>query len=307
MLALGAAAALHLLLHRWHLERTAALFVGLPTVLATTLALTPRARSATGMAVKGTAAALLLAGFVLGERLVGLLLAGPLFLLVAVVIGVTLDMVRERRGRTCALVAVPLLLAAASTEGVHPATSRPREEEVAVTRTVAAGAGAVERALATPPRLGRPLPAFLRLGFPRPVTAIGSGLAPGDRRTLLFASRERYGRHRQSALVLEVAGSRPGAVAFRAVRDDTPVADWLTWEGAEVTWAEVEPGRTEVRWSLRYHRELDPAWYFGPLERYAVRLAAGYLLDAVATPPRTPLSRAGTVLVHDHEPSPRTT
>jgi len=39
-----------------------------------------------------------------------------------------------------------------------------------------------------------------------------------------------------------------------------------------------------VTWTLDYERGLDPAWYFGPWERYATRLAAGYLIDAVATP-----------------------
>jgi hypothetical protein len=39
-----------------------------------------------------------------------------------------------------------------------------------------------------------------------------------------------------------------------------------------------------VRWTIRYRRDLDPAWYFGPWERYAVRLAGNYLIDNVATP-----------------------
>jgi hypothetical protein len=29
---------------------------------------------------------------------------------------------------------------------------------------------------------------------------------------------------------------------------------------------------------------LDPAWYFAPLERYGARLAAGYLVETLATP-----------------------
>jgi hypothetical protein len=41
---------------------------------------------------------------------------------------------------------------------------------------------------------------------------------------------------------------------------------------------------TRVTWTLRYRRGLDPAWYFGPWERYAVRLAAAYLIESVATP-----------------------
>ena len=43
-------------------------------------------------------------------------------------------------------------------------------------------------------------------------------------------------------------------------------------------------GDTKVTWTLHYRRSLDPAWYFGPWERYAARLAAGYLIDSVATP-----------------------
>jgi hypothetical protein len=58
---------------------------------------------------------------------------------------------------------------------------------------------------------------------------------------------------------------------------------WLSWRSAEVRWRAV-PGGTEVRWTLRYRRRLDPAWYFAPLERYGVRLAAGYLIETLATP-----------------------
>jgi hypothetical protein len=35
---------------------------------------------------------------------------------------------------------------------------------------------------------------------------------------------------------------------------------------------------------LHYRRNLDPAWYFGPWERYGVGLAGKYLIDNLATP-----------------------
>ena len=38
---------------------------------------------------------------------------------------------------------------------------------------------------------------------------------------------------------------------------------------AEVEWHETGDAQTRVRWTLRYRRSLDPAWYFGPWERYA--------------------------------------
>ncbi len=59
---------------------------------------------------------------------------------------------------------------------------------------------------------------------------------------------------------------------------------FLTWQSSEVEWHAIDAQTTRVTWSVRYRRDLDPAWYFGPMERYAVRLAAGYLIDSVATP-----------------------
>ena len=89
---------------------------------------------------------------------------------------------------------------------------------------------------------------------------------------------------RTGDLVLELAESTPGRVRWRAVSDTSHMTHFLTWREVVVEWKTVDRARTEVTWTLRYDRGLDPAWYFGPWERYAVRLAAGYLIDSVATP-----------------------
>jgi hypothetical protein len=57
----------------------------------------------------------------------------------------------------------------------------------------------------------------------------------------------------------------------------------MTWQEASVEWTSESPNLTRVTWRLHYRRDLDPAWYF-PLEQVAATLAAGYLIDAVATP-----------------------
>ncbi|HVG46249.1 MAG TPA: hypothetical protein VM890_16010, partial [Longimicrobium sp.] len=132
--------------------------------------------------------------------------------------------------------------------------------------------------LAGPMRFDRPLPAFLRLGFPTPGATEGAGLRVGDRRAVAFA----HGHH-PGTLVMEVRAAAPGRVEFAPVADGSYLAHWLSWRSAEVRWREV-PGGTEVRWTLRWRRRLDPAWYFAPLERHGVGVAAGYLIDALATP-----------------------
>jgi hypothetical protein len=279
---IAAASIVYRVVYLGGVDQTAALFVGLPGALAVVVALTPRAGSATGMAIKATTILLLVAGPLYGEGFVCILFISPLFYLVAVLVGGAIDAVRRwrsERSRTYAFMLLPVLLASLSLEGTTSWTTFARSQSVTATRVVAGTPRDVERSLAGTPRFDRRLPRLLRLGFPRPVAAEGSGLRVGDTRSVLFESR--MGK---AEVVFAVAQRGHGFVRFRAVMDRTPIARWLGWRDAIVRWRAVGGGRTEVRWTLRFTRELDPAWYFGPWERYGARTAAGYLIDALATP-----------------------
>lgn len=277
-----------------HLEQTSALFIGIPTVLGVLLAQTSPARTASGMVFKGVTFALLFAGIFLDEGFICLVMAAPIFFLIASLVMLVIGWFRRRLGRApdaTALGLIVLVLGPMSFEGTSDRLSWPRQEQVGSRRVFSASAAEIASRLAEPPRLGRPLPAFLRLGFPRPDGATGHGLRAGDRRVIHFSG----GEGKPGDLVLEVAAARPGLVRFRAIADSTHIAHWLRWEEAEVRWQEIGARRVEVRWSLRYRRDLDPAWYFGPWERFAVRLAASYLVDTLADPPpasATPLAPA---------------
>ena len=87
---------------------------------------------------------------------------------------------------------------------------------------------------------------------------------------------------------MEVAEVSSESVTFRALSDTSKVAHWLRWEEAVVSWRPLDATHTEVTWTLRYRRNLDPAWYFEPWERYATGLAADYLIDNVVTPAEKP-------------------
>ncbi len=281
---LAAAVAVYRFVHEGHLDQTAALFIGLPTVLAVGLTLTPKAKSATGMAVKGLTIGLVLSAILLGEGVICILMAAPLFYGIALAIGLTIDAARRRQpkiheGKLYSVLLIPLALM--SLEGVTPITSFPAAGTAMATQTVAATPAGVEAALGATPRFDRTSPpAFLGLGFPRPVAADGSGLAVGDRRTIWFTSRNGA----RAALVLEVVQSEPGHVRFRARTDQTAIARWLGWQDADVTWQSTGADRTRVSWRLSYMRRLSPAWYFGPFEQYAASLSAGYLIETAAAP-----------------------
>jgi hypothetical protein len=223
-----------------------------------------------------------MSGMFLGEGFVCILMAAPIFLGIAIVVGAVIDYVRHKEKSETTMTCLLILgLAPMSLEGVTPKLSFPREEAVVVERIVPASAVQVTRQLSESPKFSAPLPAYLRLGFPRPMEAGGQGIAVGDRRVIHFGG----GEGKPGDLTLTVSDSTANKVVFQSQSDTSHIAHWLTWRGAEVEWKEIGAMQTRVRWTLRYRRSLDPAWYFGPWERYAVRLSGEYLADTLSTPP----------------------
>ena len=264
-----------------HLRQTAALFIGLPALLAIILALTPKAKSVVGATLKGLTIALLLSGIFLQEGFVCILMAAPLFYTVAIVMALIVQGRRKRSGTrrtTIGLLVLPLLVM--SMEGTREVWTFDRAETVTVHQRVRAEPAEIQAKLASTPVFDDVLPLYLSLGFPRPVYARGAGLEMGDTRIIGFA----VGKQAPAELTLQVVESRPGLVRFEFVSDQTSIADWLGWEQAIVEWQATGSGESVISWTIHYQRQLDPAWYFGPMERYAVGLAGEYLIAAVATP-----------------------
>ncbi|MEU7745767.1 hypothetical protein [Nonomuraea sp. NPDC049158] len=275
LVALFAAMLLDRVLHEGHLEQTALFYVGIPAVIAVTVALTARPRSTIGMIMASITVALALAGPLLGEGIVCLVMAAPLFYLVGLLVGLLVDEVRRHRGKGRMNLLLAPLLVAATLEGT--AVSLPRDNEVSVTGAMAAAN--VERALAAEPRFGPVESRFLSLGFPRPLRAEGTGLAVGDTRKIIFTPRRSLGIGaplEPRSMTLRVSERMPGRVVF-AVVEDTTVARWLDLRRATFDW---RSGRLTV--ALAYRRTFDPGWYFGPLQSYAVSEAAGYLVKTFA-------------------------
>ncbi|MCI0354154.1 MAG: SRPBCC family protein [Acidobacteria bacterium] len=262
------------------MEQTALLFIGIPTALAVLVAMTPKARTVTGAILKAMTIGMLVAAPLLGEGFVCILMASPLFFVVGVFIGKLIDLSRRENKRTTITGMLLLAFLPMSFEGTSEWLSFPREDTVSVERVVAASADDVERALAEPLNMKASLPLFLRAGFPRPMGAQRAGLRVGDRRLIHFTG----GEGRPGVLVLEVAEAGAGFVRFRFLSDRSHIAHWLTWRSSDVRWAAVDATHAKVTWTLSYRRDLDPAWYFGPWERYAVGLAAEHLIRASATP-----------------------
>ena len=294
ILVIAAANIAYRLVYATGTSQTAALYIGVPTVLAIGLALVPRSHSATGMLMKGSTLAVLIACVILPEGLLCLLFVIPLIALISVIIGGSIDLARRhRKGEGPALMAVSLPLLLMSVEGVLGTPFDSRDHATAAI-TVEATPDEVAAALSAPPRFDRDLPPFLSVGFNRPVGATGSGLAVGDERTIEFTggthddhplrlfglTGERSVDH-PSTMHLVITESRPGRVVFAIEHDMTMLARWADVDRAVVTWEAVDDEHTRVSWRLEYERLLFPTAYFAPLQRFGMDQAAGYLVEAV--------------------------
>ena len=269
----GIASLLYRVLVAGHLEQTAMLFIGLPTFLAIFVAIIPRGRSYTATILQVITIFLLMSGPLLGEGFICILMASPLFFAVGALVGALADYrtgQRDRSHRQKLYSMAPLMLLCL--EGVDPRLSCSRFELVEGRAIVALPADQVQDRMSRIPKFHEYRPLFLKMGFPQPAYAEGEGLQLGANRRIHFAG----GEGKPGDLVWKVAAASDNRVVFECVSDSSHIAHWLAWQSAEVEWRGLAPGQTEVTWKIRYRRLLDPAWYFAPWERYAVRLAGEY-------------------------------
>ena len=272
------------------LQQSAALFIGVPVVLAIVVIFVANPESATGVACKAVTVGMLLSVLLLWEGFLCIVMAAPLFYLVAIVVSYPIDRRRraERSARTLYSSLIVLIVAPMSLEGVTDLTTFDRRASVQVSKIVDASPADVEHALLDQPRFARALPAYLRAGFPRPIASrVERRGAAGLRWVITIRGGETFlnGTEPETGdLTLDLEEQRPGLVRWRAVSDTSHMSHFLTFRESVVVWEPIDSRTTRVTWTIRYDRGLDPAWYFGPMERYATHLAAGYLIDAVATP-----------------------
>jgi hypothetical protein len=155
VLAVSVGSLIYHVIVRGRLEQSAALFVGIPSLLALLLAMTPKAKTVKGAVIKGLAVALLLSGPLLGEGFICIVMASPIFFIVGILVAAVIDWNREKKQAT--LSCLVLILLPMSIEGTSPRLSFNREETVRASEVVAASEADVRAALSHSPR-NVPLP-----------------------------------------------------------------------------------------------------------------------------------------------------
>ncbi len=188
----------------------------------------------------------------------------------------------DRRGKAgLGVYAMPLIVGLLSMEGVAPSTSLPRENSITHVAVVAASIDELKSNMARPITFEAPRNWFMSV-FPLPVRIKAGSLAAGDVHELDFVYKRWFftNLHQgQMRLLIEHVGERE--VRTRILENTSYLANYLKLEGTRVGFRDLGGGQTEVALTLNYSRLLDPAWYFGPLQDFAMKENAKYLIEEI--------------------------
>lgn len=278
----------HVLL-RDELRSTALLYVGLPYLGAVAITILRPAAPSTHIWRRyrdfclTSLIVLLGSSVVLFEGFVCVVMILPIYFLVATACFAILQLKQraaERKNRNFVAL-LPILILASSLEGTTEELSFQRVAQVTATRTVELTPQQIVANLGRPIDLDGDRHWMLSL-FPMPYLVEAESLAPGA----IHRLHTRYHRWfvantREGVLRLEILEVEPTRIRTRILDDTTYFATYLTQIGTEISLTPLDRERTEVSLRIDYRRNLDPAWYFHPLQQFAMRRMAEFFIEQV--------------------------
>jgi uncharacterized protein YndB with AHSA1/START domain len=267
--------------HRMH--QGAALFIGLPVILGTIIALTTRPRSTLGMVFKMTALVLCVLAPAMQEGAVCIVIFAPILFAVMGLVAFLSSLLGRHLGKgkvgCCALLLglSPMVWERAEKlpgwEDLRPIS------EATDSVVLLATPQQVWEALAKSPQQLQQhhasLPGFMQLRLtPGRREVQGEGLQVGATRHIYFDSDHFVGT---------VTHAEPGReVVFSVSEQDAGPGErislWLRFVEVRFVVQDLGGGRTLLQQQTRYRRLLDPAFYFAPIERYGVHAMHRYTL-----------------------------
>tara|TARA_R110001606_G_scaffold173849_1_gene320340 strand:+ start:150 stop:1088 length:939 start_codon:yes stop_codon:yes gene_type:complete len=176
---------------------------------------------------------------------------------------------------------IPLFIAVLAIEGVTPSTSFERRNEVTRTAIVDLSIDELKANMALPIALPKKRNWLLSI-FPLPVDVQAGSLKPGDVHKLKFVYKRWFFTNIQEGRFdLRIDAVEPTEVRTSVVSNTSYLAKYLKIKKTRVVFDPLSDGRTKVSLTIQYNRLLDPAWYFAPMQQYAVEQSGDYFISSV--------------------------
>ncbi len=203
-----------------------------------------------------------------------------LFITIAFIAGWLSTLRPDRGGRTY-VTAIPLLVALLSLEGTSELTTFDRRYSATATDTTTLSPDELLENLARPFDLPAGDDWMLGL-FPMPWLIEAGSLEVGDvHRVHMRYHRWFVTNTHEGVIELRIDAAGPERVAATFLNDTSYLSTYVNLIGSEIRFVADANDATRIELTVSYERCLDPAWYFGPIQRHAIEAMAAHLIQEI--------------------------
>ena len=179
---------------------------------------------------------------------------------------------------------LPVVILLSAFEGVVPSASFEREYSITKELVINASPAQIQQQLIQPMQLDIERNWLLSL-FPMPSNINAQTLSSGDVHQVDFIYHRWFVTNTHKGhMKLELSQVEHDYIRTTFLEDTSYIGNYLNLKGTEIHFNKVSEGKTKVTLTIHYHRFLDPAWYFGPIQEYAIGQTAQMLLSELFVP-----------------------
>ena len=176
---------------------------------------------------------------------------------------------------------LPLVVLISGFEGTHETLSFDRNEVVTVTATSSVPLAQLRENLTQPMDLEKDRNWLLEM-FPMPYEIDSAEFQTGA----IHTAKTRYHRWfvtntHEGQIRLEITDLSDRHLQTRIIEDTSYFSSYLTLKGSRIEFTPLPAGRTQIDLTIEYRRDLDPAWYFAPIQRYAIKHISSLIMKEV--------------------------
>ncbi len=221
---------------------------------------------------------ILASSIILMEGYVCVIMAIPLFVLIFIIMFITMYIASKLGKKSPKSYILPGIVILASLEGTTPEFTFNRYNRVSYTQTVDIDVKTVKQRLTNPLQFQGDRHWILSI-FPMPVYVGTVKLNEGDIRKYDFIYHRWFVTNTKVGSI-DVLFQKVDQHKIRTkITDTSYISGYMELHGTEFTFEPVNDHQTKVTLSVSFDRKLDPIWYYGPLERFAVKKGIQYFIN----------------------------
>ncbi|MEM0909613.1 MAG: hypothetical protein AAGJ37_01485 [Pseudomonadota bacterium] len=281
------------LLYSYNFEKSALLYVGIPFFVAVSLLYIVRKPESKSLGAfylylsLWSFIVMLGTSVVLFEGFVCVAMFMPIYyfiLLLMYLFHLMVHKLQERKKSTLHIHILPVLIVVSAFEGVIPALNFERDYAVTEQIVIDASIEEIQDKLKQPMELMVDRHWLLRL-FPMPINIQAESLSEGDVHYIHFVYHRWFVTNTHSGrMSLELTEVSNDYIRTTFLEDTSYISKYLKLKGTEIQFVKLGDAQTQVALKIHYHRFLDPVWYFGPIQEYAIGQTAAFLLSELFIP-----------------------